>query len=71
MLPHNYATRFVTGIMDPKAEVAVLSLEVIPEGYDLRLRQHAPLPDNEEGRLNREAFHRLIDAWLDGVEFRG
>ena len=68
--PHSYSVRFVTGIMDPKAEVAVTSLEVIPDGYDLVLRQHAPLPDNEEGRLSREMLHKLIDAWLDGVEFK-
>jgi hypothetical protein len=23
------------------------------------------------GVLNREGLHRLVDAWLDGVEFKG
>jgi hypothetical protein len=35
----------------------------------LLLRQKCPFPDTQEGRLNREGLHRLVDAWLDGVEF--
>lgn len=76
--PYSYATRFVTGLTN--REVISLTLEAMDfsrdgtpgeGGFDLLLRQHAPLPDDEEGRLNREALHRLVDAWLDGVEFRG
>ena len=39
--------------------------------YDLLLRQRGAWPDGEEGRLSREMLHKLIDAWLDGVEFKG
>lgn len=74
--PYSYATRFVTGIMDPEAEVITMSLEAMDymrngEPVDLLLRQHLPFGDDEEGRLNRAGLHKLIDAWLDGVEFKG
>lgn len=72
--PYSYATRFVSGLMDPGATAIVELLDTMDhgrEGYDLLLRQHAPFPDTEEGRLNREALHRLVDAWLDGVKFDG
>jgi hypothetical protein len=58
--------------MDPKARFVMELLETVdhgPERHDLLLRQRAPFPDTEEGRLNRAALHRLVDAWLDGVEF--
>ena len=74
--PYSYATRFVSGVMDPNAKVISMLLEAVDyprEGhsFDLLLRQHLPFSDDEEGRLNRAALHRLIDAWLDGVEFKG
>lgn len=72
--PYSYATRFVSGLLTPGATAIVQLLDTMDhgrDGYDLLLRQHCPLPDNEEGRLNREGLHRLIDAWLDGVEFEG
>jgi len=72
--PYSYATRFVSGLMDPNARFVVELLEAVDhgsEGHDLLLRQRAPFPDTEEGRLNRAALHRLVDAWLDGVEFEG
>lgn len=72
--PYSYATRFVTGVMDPKAEAITMSLEAVDYGsepFDLLLRQHLPFGDDEEGRLNRAGLHRLVDAWLDGVEFTG
>jgi len=71
---YSYATRFVSGLMDPKAKAIVELLDTMDhgrEGYDLLLRQKCPFPDTEEGRLNRAALHRLVDAWLDGVEFLG
>ena len=71
---YSYATRFVSGFMDPKAVRVTELLDTMDhgrEGLDLTLRQHAPFPDTEEGRLNGVALHRLIDAWLDGVEFKG
>ncbi len=71
--PYSYATRFVSGLMDPNAEFIVELLDTMDhgrEGHDLLLRQHAPFPDTQEGRLNRAALHRLVDAWLDGVEFK-
>ena len=74
--PYSYATRFVTGVMDPNAKVISMSLEAVDyprdgQWFDLLLRQHLPFGDDEEGRLNCEGLHRLIDAWLDGVEFKG
>lgn len=77
--PYSYATRFVTGVMDPKAEAITMSLEAVDyprnrdgsDAFDLLLRQHLPFGDDEEGRLNRAGLHRLVDAWLDGVEFKG
>jgi len=71
--PYSYATRFVTGLMTPGAKVVVELLDTMDhgrDGHDLLLRQKAPFPDTEEGRLNRAALHRLVDAWLDGVEFK-
>lgn len=71
--PYSYATRFVSGLMDPGAKAIVELLDTMDhgrEGYDLLLRQKCPFPDTEEGRLNRAALHRLVDAWLDGVEFK-
>jgi len=72
--PHSYATRFVSGLMDPGATVIVELLRTTDhgsEGHDLLLHQKCPFPDTEEGRLNRAMLHRLVDAWLDGVEFEG
>jgi hypothetical protein len=72
--PYSYATRFVSGLLTPGSQMIVELLDTMDhgrEGHDLLLRQHCPFPDNEEGRLNREGLHRLIDAWLDGVEFKG
>ena len=72
--PYSYAVRFLTGLLDPGAKVFTQLLDTMDhgrEGHDLLLRQHAPFPDTEEGRLNREGLHRLVDAWLDGVEFKG
>ena len=72
--PYSYATRFVSGLMDPNAEFIVELLDTMDhgrEGHDLLLRQHNTWPEGEEGRLNRAALHRLVDAWLDGVEFKG
>lgn len=72
--PYSYGARFITGLMNPGATAIVECLDTMDhgrDGYDLLLRQHCPLPDTEEGRLNRESLHRLIDAWLDGVEFKG
>jgi hypothetical protein len=63
----------MTGLLTPGATVIVELLDTMDhgrDGYDLLLRQHCPFPDNEEGRLNREGLHRLVDAWLDGVEFK-
>ena len=71
--PYSYATRF-SGQLRPGAEVITELLDTMDhgrDGYDLLLRQKHPFPDTEEGRLNREGLHRLIDAWLDGVEFEG
>jgi hypothetical protein len=72
MAMNSYAVRFSTGFMDPGAERFTELLDTLDcgrEGRDLLLRKHAPFPDTEEGRLNRAALHRLVDAWLDGVEF--
>ena len=69
---HSYAVRFATGLMDPKAKAFTQLLDTMDHTRgELLLRQHAPFPDTEEGRLNREGLHRLIDAWLDGVPFDG
>jgi hypothetical protein len=60
--------------MTPGAKAIVELLDTMDhgrDGYDLLLRQKCPFPDNEEGGLNRAALHRLVDAWLDGVEFEG
>lgn len=70
--PYSYAVRFSTGFA-PGSKVFTELLDTMDhgrDGEDLLLRQHAPFPDTEEGRLNREALHRLVDAWLDGVEFK-
>ena len=45
-------------------------LKVSEQGYDLLLHQRDSWPEGEEGRLSREQLHRLVDAWLDGVEFK-
>jgi hypothetical protein len=72
--PYSYAARFVSGLMTPGATAIVELLDIMdhgPKGHDLLLRQKCPFPDTQEGRLNRAALHRLVDAWLDGVEFYG
>jgi len=71
--PYSYNIRFVTGFMDPSAKAVTEVIDTLDhgrEGLDLWIRQHAPLPDTEEGQRIREGLHRLVDAWLDGVEFQ-
>ena len=73
-MKNSYAVRFATGFMVPGADRVTQLLDTMDhgrEGDDLLLRKHAPFPDTQEGRLNRAALHRLVDAWLDGVEFKG
>lgn len=71
--PYSYAIRFTAGAF-PGSKVMYEVLDTMDhgrEGHNLLLRQHAPFPDTEEGEKMRAGLHRLIDAWLDGVEFDG
>jgi hypothetical protein len=68
--PYNYGVSFVTGAMGMPGSVILPYLEVNEQDYDLVLHQRAPWPEGEEGRLSREQLHRLVDAWVDGVEFK-
>ena len=73
--PYSYGASFVTGVMNTPGsqEVVLAYLEVLDnkDSHDLLLHQRGSWPEGEEGRLSREQLHRLIDAWLDGVEFDG
>jgi len=68
--PYSYAVSFVSGAMGMTGSVILPYLEVRESGYDLLLHQRDAWPDGEEGRMSREQLHLLIDAWLDGVEFK-
>lgn len=70
--PYSYSVSFVTGAMGMPGSVVLPYLEVKDNEYDhdLLLHQRAPWPEGEEGRLSREQLHRLVDAWVDGVEFK-
>lgn len=68
--PYNYGVSFVTGAMGMPGSVVLPYLEVNEREHDLVLHQRAPWPEGEEGRLSREQLHRLVDAWVDGVEFK-
>lgn len=70
--PYSYATRFVAGTQPGSAMMYEVldTLDHGREGHDLLLRQHAPWPDTEEGERMRAGLHRLVDAWIDGVEFK-
>jgi len=63
---------FISGMMGATESLIIPYLEVKDNEYDhdLLLRQRGPWPEGEEGRLSREQLHRLIDAWIDGVEFK-
>ena len=69
--PYSYGASFVTGVMGAPGSVVLPYLEVLDNEFDhdLLLRQRNTWPEGEEGRASREMLHRLIDAWLDGVEF--
>ncbi len=69
--PYSYGVSFINGAMGATGSVIVPYLEVKDDGYDLLLLQRSSWPDGEEGRMSREQLHRLVDAWLDGVEFEG
>jgi hypothetical protein len=56
--------------MGMPGSVVLPYLKVSEQGYDLLLHQGGSWPEGEEGRLSREQLHRLVDAWLDGVEFK-
>jgi hypothetical protein len=70
--PYNYGAVFVSGVMGMPGSVALPYLEVKDNEFDhdLLLHQRGPWPEGEEGRLSREQLHRLVDAWIDGVEFK-
>lgn len=68
--PYSYDVSFVTGAMGMPGSVMLPYLKVSEQGYDLLLHQGGSWPEGEEGRLSREQLHRLVDAWLDGVEFK-
>jgi len=70
--PYSYGTSFISGMMGAAESLIIPYLEVKDNEYDhdLLLRQRGPWPEGEEGRLSREQLHRLIDAWIDGVEFK-
>lgn len=38
-------------------------------GFTEWLHSEVETADNTVGELNRAMLHRLLDAWLDGVEF--
>lgn len=71
--PYRYGASFVSGVMGAPGSVVLPYLEVLDNEFDhdLLLRQRNTWPEGEEGRLSREMLHKLIDAWLDGVEFKG
>jgi hypothetical protein len=69
--PYSYDASFITGFADPESSLSLCFLEVTEVGDDtpcLMLRQLAPWPDGGEGERNRATLHRLVDAWLDGVD---
>lgn len=70
--PYSYDVSFISGMMGATESVIVPYLEVKDNeyDYDLLLHQRGPWPEGEEGERSREQLHRLIDAWLDGVEFK-
>jgi hypothetical protein len=69
--PYSYRVSFINGAMGPTGSLITPYLEVKDNEYDhdLLLHQRAPWPEGEEGERSRATLHRLIDAWLDGVEF--
>ena len=69
--PYSYGVSFINGAMGATGSVIVPYLEVKDDGHDLLLHQRAPWPEGEEGERSRAMLHKLIDAWLDGVEFKG
>ena len=69
--PYSYGVSFVSGAMGMPGSVILPYLEVKDNEYDLLLHQRAPWPEGEEGERSRAMLHKLIDAWLDGVEFKG
>ena len=69
---YSYATRFVAGTQ-PGSTMMYEVLDTLDhgrDGHDLLLRQHAPWPGTAEGEEMRAGLHRLVDAWIDGVEFK-
>ena len=68
--PYSYNAVFVTGNMGMPGSVNLGYLQVKDNEPDLLLHQRGPWPEGEEGRLSRANLHRLIDAWIDGVEFK-
>lgn len=70
--PYSYGASFISGMMGATESLIIPYLEVKDNEYDhdLLLHQRGPWPEGEEGRLSREQLHRLIDAWIDGVEFK-
>ena len=70
--PYSYDVSFISGMMGATESLIIPYLEVKDNEYDhdLLLHQRGPWPEGEEGRLSREQLHRLIDAWIDGVEFK-
>lgn len=70
--PYNYNASFISGLMGTTESVIIPYLEVKDNEFDhdLLLHQRGPWPEGEEGRLSREQLHRLVDAWIDGVQFK-
>ena len=68
---YRYNAVFVSGMLGMPGSVVLPYLEVKDNeyDYDLLLHQRGPWPEGEEGRLSREQLHRLVDAWIDGIEF--
>lgn len=70
--PYSYAMRFVAGTQ-PGSTMMYEVLDTLDhgnEGNHLLLRQHAPWPDSAEGEEMRAGLHKLLDAWIDGVEYK-
>ena len=69
--PYSYDVSFISGMMGATESVIVPYFKVQARGHDLVLHQHSSWPEGDEGARSREQLHRLVDAWLDGVEFEG
>jgi hypothetical protein len=71
--PYSYATRFVTGFMDPNAKAIVELLDTMDhgrDGHDLLLRQKCPFPDTQEGRLTEERVAPFGGCVIDGANLK-